>query len=533
MNYDEIAGCKLSLQQTAFLTWIEKGTGSAVLEAVAGAGKTFTVFLAMRLIKRLNPSARVLYLVFNNRNKREAQDKAAQQPEISGCMNKGRETTVGISTFHGAGMQAWSFAQRGKKLDINVFEKRKLICEAVNIPSHLYSFVFSIMSKAMGAGLGAVKPLTIAALEELVDHYSLETEITAVDGESSLYEAVNKGIDLAMKAIPLGFDLAVDGCMTYDDQLYAPIKGKCRLLRYDYVFIDEAQDTSPIRRALAKAFLSVGGRLIAVGDRHQAIYGFTGADNDSLDLIAKEFNCQYMPLTASFRCGKKIVEFAQQWVNHITATEGAHEGEVIRICFDDLDLTALKPTDAILCRNSKPLIQLANKALSKGIACQILGKNSVGTALIKLITRWKSEDKNGKVVLTLPAFLDRLSAYGDKQVQALLAKGKEAAADAINDQIEAIYSLTDGLPEGSKVLDLKAKVESLFVDEDGNDLKEILTLSTIHKSKGFEWDRVYWLGRNKFQPSKFARQAWQMQQEINLMYVAATRAKHTLVDVVC
>ncbi|HEY3473413.1 MAG TPA: ATP-binding domain-containing protein, partial [Anaerolineales bacterium] len=52
--------------------------------------------------------------------------------------------------------------------------------------------------------------------------------------------------------------------------------------------------------------------------------------------------------------------------------------------------------------------------------------------------------------------------------------------------------------------------------------------STIHKAKGLEADKVFWLNSSKC-PSPWARQPWQLQQEYNLCYVATTRAKTTLV----
>ncbi len=60
----------------------------------------------------------------------------------------------------------------------------------------------------------------------------------------------------------------------------------------------------------------------------------------------------------------------------------------------------------------------------------------------------------------------------------------------------------------------------------------MLVLSSIHKAKGREWERVFWLDRAGTCPSKWARQAWQQEQERNLMYVCATRAKEQLIEVV-
>lgn len=54
-------------------------------------------------------------------------------------------------------------------------------------------------------------------------------------------------------------------------------------------------------------------------------------------------------------------------------------------------------------------------------------------------------------------------------------------------------------------------------------------ISTVHKSKGREWDRVYILGMNKYMPSKYAKKDWELAQEKHLMYVSVTRSKSELV----
>ena len=120
----------------------------------------------------------------------------------------------------------------------------------------------------------------------------------------------------------------------YDDMVYLPLQRDLRMLQNDWVLIDEAQDTNPTRRALAKNMLKPGGRLVAVGDPHQAIFGFTGADNDSLNIIEQEFQCARMPLTVTYRCPKAVVQHARNWVSHITAHDSAPEGELLRMDYD-------------------------------------------------------------------------------------------------------------------------------------------------------------------------------------------------------
>ena len=51
--------------------------------------------------------------------------------------------------------------------------------------------------------------------------------------------------------------------------------------------------------------------------------------------------------------------------------------------------------------------------------------------------------------------------------------------------------------------------------------------STIHKAKGLEKDNI-WILRPELMPHPMAKSAADKQQEINLCYVAITRAKKTL-----
>ena len=71
----------------------------------------------------------------------------------------------------------------------------------------------------------------------------------------------------------------------------------------------------------------------------------------------------------------------------------------------------------------------------------------------------------------------------------------------------------------------------MFGDTPDGSQSPVLTLSTVHKSKGREWDRVFILGRSKYMPSPYAKQEWQQAQETNLEYVAITRAMRELIDV--
>jgi superfamily I DNA/RNA helicase len=84
----------------------------------------------------------------------------------------------------------------------------------------------------------------------------------------------------------------------------------------------------------------------------------------------------------------------------------------------------------------------------------------------------------------------------------------------------------------TRVDDLKALIDSMFSNaDDKTTRRDLLTLCSVHKSKGLEWERVFLLGRQDFMPSKWAKKDWMKIQENNLVYVAITRAKLHLVEV--
>ena len=78
------------------------------------------------------------------------------------------------------------------------------------------------------------------------------------------------------------------------------------------------------------------------------------------------------------------------------------------------------------------------------------------------------------------------------------------------------------MPE--KTEDIIRRIESIFSDDNG----EGICLSTVHKAKGLENDRVFILNEDKFYPKWAMRNKVQAVQEKNLEYVAITRPKKYL-----
>lgn len=497
---------QLSPQQAAFVEWVKTGEGSAFLEAVAGSGKTTTLINALK-----ETTGTVVFCAYNKAIAAEIEAKVAK-------LNLG--TRIKVATFHSLGYAAVRAVFGYVKCDETT--KNKLISRKFGLEDYdartLRTFVFKLVSLAKQRGVMLDQADNKAIWHEIVDHFDLAYEIE--DGRD-----VERGIDLAIQVLRYGVDLVrYEKLCDFDDMIYIPVVLGLKVTEYDWVFVDEAQDTNAARRMLARKMLKKNGRSAWVGDRHQAIYGFTGADNDAIDQIIRDFNCSLLPLTVTFRCPQAVVRYAQQVVSHIEAAETAPEGIARTSEWDGftklISEKAFHATDdAILCRVTKPLVELAYVLIRKGVACHVEGKD-IGKGLINLVNRYKTDN--------LDTLREKLEDFRDREVQKLIAKGRETQAEAMKDRVETIFVIMDAQPPATTVTELRARIESMFLDGD-KEPKKTLTLATVHKSKGREWKRVFVLGRNKYMPSKWARQAWQLEQEKNLIYVAYTRAMHELV----
>lgn len=535
-----------SPQQQAFFDWIERDRGSLQLIARAGTGKT-TALTGIR-----DPETRETLMEGAVHHMLRCSG-GARTSIFLGAFNRdiSKELAVRVTglpgvkagTMHGAGFGAcrkWSPAlERKEAVDEykcrNIFDAL-LLRQQVN--DYEQGFCLKLASLAKQEGVGVLAdgrdPQFWAAL---VDRHDLEYDLLGpdhndVDGEEAariLDHAVESTKKVLRESIKQNREL-----IDYDDMLFVPVFHNLRMWQNDWMLMDEDQDANRIRVALARKMLRTGGRFVGVGDDRQAIYGFTGADSDSIANIIKAFNCKTLPLSVTYRCPKLVVALANTWVPDLEAHESAPEGAVERIAYGDFVKLAeakvpasgpMPPPgagDAVLCRNVRPLIELAYRLIRAGKAVQVAGRD-IGAGLLALARRWK--------VARLAALADRLLRFKAREVEKWRARGKEQKAAAVEDKVDTLLVLIEGLQQEGKqdVADLVALVDSVFSDDAR---KNCLLLSTVHKSKGKEWDRVFVLDRAGLMPSPWARQDWQVKQEENLLYVAVTRAKRVFVDIV-
>lgn len=464
--------------------------GSLTIDAKAGAAKTTTiVWVASQLPVRAPGALMANQIRFVAFNKNIVEDLKPRLPAHVVC-----------TTCHSLGFTALR-GIIGRDVRVESGKVRKLVWNACDRDNPDTQAIIRLVGMAKNAGLGCLLDDTPTNWQSLVDHYSLDLESPATSIRIAQAVLCASNRDLAQ--------------IDFDDMLYLPVLLGARFSPQDWIFVDEAQDTNNIQIEIIDRSRAPGCRVVAVGDPNQAIYGFRGANSNSMDLISSRFASQTLPLDVCYRCAKRIVTEVQSIVPDIKAADGALEGEV-------LSLPTYLPSDfvpgsAILCRNKAPLVGMAYGLLQRDVPCVILGKD-IGKALIDLVKKLRAaslEDLQGKLTVW-------------EQREAAQAIKEDKSPENIYDQATCIRFFINGLDEDARtVLDLVAKIELMFSDDTAGRFGRV-TLSTIHKAKGLEYDTVFLLDKHLL-PSPYARQPWQAQQERNLTYVAKTRAKLRLV----
>ena len=490
-----------SQYQKAIFDYIQHEKGNLVVEAAAGSGKTYTLVKALSLIPQ---DKRVLMTAFNKDIVKELTKKVKEFPNVE------------VRTLHGLGM---ILTTRG--LGIGGMKP-----EGYKYTQLIYNHWQDLTKTNINKLSRNARKSFVENTKKLVDfgRFYLATTRSEMIELMTKYDipCVADEVDVALKVMTIG-GKNLDS-IDYTDMIWMPHIYDLHLqeCEYDFIMVDECQDLNVAERNLVLRCLKEGGRLIAVGDSNQCIYGFSGSDPDSFRAIQSIPNTVSMPLSISYRCPESVVKFAQNLVPSIEAKQGAEEGVIL----DCVSLDDVHDGDMVLCRNNAPLLQVYCKLLEQGKRAYIrgsdVGKNLqnivIGTHKDYLYTNLKRDGVFIRLYEDLfnsrKAIMER---YGISQEDAM----KHETIQAKLDMIRALEVLGADL---TTTEELTKKIEDIFPK---NDKGEGIMLSTVHKAKGLEADNVF-IACASLMPSKSALDEWQVQQERNLMYVAYTRAKKVL-----
>ena len=484
-----MANFQPSKYQRTVYKFIETCKGNAVVEAVAGSGKSTTIVNAIKIIPE---DKRILFLAFNKSIVSELEKKI------------GDKKNCDIKTLHSLGVKQLLYYYHSKIDD-------------AKYKSHLNEGIESGLYHANKELNNNDKEDWKRNLLQLIDlgRVNLCKSVAEIDDIAFKFQLfiVDNECELAYKIIQWG--KAHTEIIDFTDMIYLPIVLNVRMWQYDWVFIDECQDLNAAQRELFLKCIKPNGRFIAVGDRMQSIYGFSGADEESFIKLKNLPRTAKLPLSICYRCDRSIIQAAKQYVPQIEARDNADEGVVTL----EAKVADVKDGDMIICRVTTPLAKLCIEYISKGIKAYVKGKD-IGVNLVNMIKKTRKNTIEG-CLYSLEVELKKIDAIIIKKTHCKPEEAKESEIHKIyEDKIQAIEVLSQG---AETIDDVIKRIEEIFQNESSG-----ICLSTIHKSKGLEADRVFILCPDKLFLKSAMRIPWQAEQEKNLVYVAITRAKHYL-----
>ena len=308
-----------------------------MIEAVAGSGKSTTIMFGAQLIVGMG-----VYIAFSKAVVEEV------RPNLQG-------TNMEPRTVHSIGNGAIWFNNRHLKIQIEDPKKgvSKYKARVKTIEKDLQrSGIFlgrklkDSESKALQDNkkkfrlpLGIILDLFSKARLDLIDFDGPNYRSDLWDLANHHNVTVPKNIDNVIADVIQ--HLADWGCkniaiIDFTDMVWLPVVNNYRPKQWSWVFVDECQDISPAQLALIKKCIRSGGRTMWVGDRHQAIFGFAGANSQSFQQIVEDMKAKILPLSVCYRCPTSGIDIAKQWVPQIESAPGAIEGSTQKVKYDEM-----------------------------------------------------------------------------------------------------------------------------------------------------------------------------------------------------
>jgi DNA helicase-2/ATP-dependent DNA helicase PcrA len=467
-----------SVYQQAVFENVRSGTGNTMVIARAGSGKSAVLVEAVKYIPKRQ---KTLFVAFGREVAKELDER----------INK---SYIDTTTLHSFGCRAIMAAFGKISIDptktLNIV--KGLLQENKIKPggNERFNLIASFIKTISICKAGVID--APSRIDAVLDEYDIDTFELDRDGFIHIVcQSLRRCKEDKSK-------------IDYGDMVWWPTIFNIPTKTYDRVFIDEANDLSFAQVNLALGACKKGGRVLAVADDRQVLFNWAGVDINAVSILTKRLDAKVLPLPISYRCPKSVIKLAQEIVPDIQAAPNAKEGSVENIS-EDIFLSFVKPGDFILSRVNAPLIYYCMELIRNKVPANILGRD-VATGLLFLVKR--SEAKS----------VDEFLTWLDKWKQGEIARLKDKNRDPILILDKAMC--LEHLCRGAKSLDqVKSNIKEMFTD-DSEDKKSIVWLSSIHRSKGLEADRVFLLMNTLRKDGT--------QSELNVEYVAKTRSRDTL-----
>ena len=492
-------------------------TGKSIaVNAVAGSGKSTTIeWLVLTGVMM----GTVLVCAFNKHIATPMAEllKPASNAEVCTINSHGNRTTK----YH-SGRRDWDYLDSGKYRNMVRDALRATsngvgeIARAVGDiwPQASLCRLVDLARTTLAASVSTSGRVTLARADynNMVNNFDITVE---PELDNYMYET-------CVQVLQRGLD-AWKEVIDFTDQNWLPVVLKMRPKTYDWVIVDEAQDLNAMQLEYVTKCAGTSGRVLAVGDPRQAMYGFTGAMPDSFDRIVARTDATVLPLSVCYRSPTSHLDLAREIVPYIEDGPNAIQGEVGTRAWSGLD-EQWEMDDLVLCRLNAPILELAYDQIGKGVGARIRG-GDLGKGLkadIKKISKQRG--------FTYETFATWAGRFLEMEVNSILRRNggddEDPAISRKHDRAACVMLIYNNNPQCRDIACLNRAIDVLFDEKNAT-----VILSSVHKAKGETTNRVFLL-QPELMPLSFVTKDWQIQQEWNIKYVALTRAKTGLFTII-
>ncbi|MDI3320629.1 UvrD-helicase domain-containing protein [Pinibacter soli] len=471
---------------------IIKSSGNIKINAVAGSGKTTTV---IEYAKTRPKGARILYLAFNKSVKLEAQKRFADL----GIDN------VKVETAHSLAYKHIVF-KHGYKVKLQGYKTNE-IAELLNLQGNGEKHAEYIVANHINKFIAYFSNSNKLKIQEL-NYLDTISDEKAKQFVTTFYSYIEKQTRLFLSKMDKGEIEITHDFYLKKFQLSNPT------LHYDYILFDEGQDASS---AMLDVFFKQKATKVIVGDTHQQIYGWRYAVNS---LEKANFDTHY--LSTSFRFPQDVALLAMEvlkWKKHI--------GEEPKFTITGKGTAGKVKSKAVIARTNLGLLLKAIEYVTE--------KKKVKNIYFEgNINSYTYADEGASLYDVLNLYNGKRHLIRDKLINGM------KDLDELEDYIEKTEDPQLGMmveivkEYGDEIPGIIKAIKDKHIGNDEKENAEMI-FSTVHRCKGMEYDAVQivddFISEEKLERKKkegLDIDVAKLNEEINLLYVAVTRAKNTL-----
>ena len=473
-----------------------------------GTGKTTTLLNYVQTEMESVSIDKIGYFSFTRKAAHEARDRAIEKFGLD------KKSFKWFSTLHSCGYH--SINQEGRT--VMGKPQFKSFADKIGLKSRLSMDMETGMSDNIYLNQHNLARARGISLEEhyrkYVDNIEIEWRYLQYVSEAyDEYKTVNKYID-------------------YADMLYEAVNENL-LPILDVVFIDEAQDLTPLQWAMVEHFATTSKRLYLAGDDDQAIYRWLGADVERFI----EYSGEEKTLPQSYRVKKKIQEFAQGIIhlakNRIEKTWKPREEDDVLKYHQTIESVELSKGNWLLLGRDKFILdKLEESCRSQGLWYEKQEKKNIikpiPQRMFDAVVGW-TDLRNGKTVDK--KIIKKIFFY--KKVSDKYEEQLETVHDSHLYDLDTLKVLFGPFSVGEwhqaleKInLQDRAYLMRLGLGDEDITKKPRIKISTIHAAKGGECDNV--LLTTDMNIKTYTAYQKDSDDEKRVFYVGATRAKEEL-----